>query len=120
MKKLVTILAVMLCTICLFGCIQVYAANSNQNVLNEVTDSKLVAIKDKELKTMDDYKDAYGSDAYGIAAYILNKIRIYSIPIGFVAIAWAAIHQYIIGIKKLDERDKGFGLMITSITLLVI
>ena len=72
------------------------------------------------LKTLDEYKEAYGSDSYGLTAYLLNKIRVYSIPFGFVAIVVAAIYQYIIGLKKLDTRDKGFGLMITAITLVVI
>jgi len=50
----------------------------------------------------------------------LSKIRVYSIPFGFVAIIIAAIYQYIIGIKKLDVRDKGFALMIASVTIVVI
>ena len=50
----------------------------------------------------------------------MNIIRIYSIPFGFVAIIIAAIYQYIIGIKKLDVRDKGFALMIASVTIVVI
>ena len=72
------------------------------------------------LKTIDEYKEAYGSDSYGLTAYLLNKIRIYSIPFGFVAIIVAAIYQYVIGIRKLDVRDKGFALMIASVTLVVI
>lgn len=63
---------------------------------------------------------AYGSDTYGLTAYMLHKVQVYSIPIGFIAIAIGAIYQYVIGIRKLDVRDKGFGLMIASITLLVI
>lgn len=51
---------------------------------------------------------------------MLSKIRVYSIPFGFVAIIIAAIYQYIIGIKKLDVRDKGFALMIASVTIVVI
>ena len=74
----------------------------------------------KELKKIDEYKEAYGSDSYGLTAYLLNKIRIYSIPFGFVAIIVAAIYQYVIGIRKLDVRDKGFALMIASVTLVVI
>ena len=50
----------------------------------------------------------------------MSKIRVYSIPFGFVAIIIAAIYQYIIGIKKLDVRDKGFALMIASVTIVVI
>lgn len=41
-------------------------------------------------------------------------------PFGFVAIIIAAIYQYIIGLKKLDVRDKGFALMIASVTIVVI
>ena len=77
-------------------------------------------IKDKELKTLEEYKEAYGSDAYGLTAFLLNKIRVYSIPFGFVAIIIAAIYQYIIGLKKLDVRDKGFALMIASVTIVLI
>ena len=82
--------------------------------------SKIIEIKDKELKTLEEYKEAYGSDAYGLTAFLLNKIRVYSIPFGFVAIIIAAIYQYIIGLKKLDVRDKGFALMIASVTIVVI
>ena len=37
-----------------------------------------------------------------------------------MAIIVAAIYQYVIGIRKLDVRDKGFALMIASVTLVVI
>ena len=84
------------------------------------TTGKIIEIKDKELKTLEEYKEAYGSDAYGLTAFLLSKIRVYSIPFGFVAIIIAAIYQYIIGIKKLDVRDKGFALMIASVTIVVI
>ena len=79
-----------------------------------------IEIKDKELKTLQEYKDAYGSDTYGFTAYLLNRIRIYSIPFGFISIIIAAIYQYIMGLKKLDVRNKGFALMIASITIVVI
>ena len=55
-----------------------------------------------------------------MAAFILNKVRIYSIPICFVGIAISAIYQYVIGIRKLDVRDKGFNVMIAIITVFVI
>ena len=34
----------------------------------------------------DEYKQKYGSDAYGLTAFILNGIRIYSIPFCFLGI----------------------------------
>ena len=116
MKKVMAIISILFF---LVGCTSVYAANEVNEVEQSAT-GKIIEIKDKELKTLQEYKDAYGSQSYGITAYLLNKIRIYSIPFGFVAIIIAAIYQYILGIRKLDVRDKGFALMIASITIVVI
>ena len=71
-------------------------------------------------KTLEDYKKAYGDDTYGLTAYILNKVQIYSIPFCFIGITISAIYQYVLGIRKLDTRDKGFAIMISIITIFVI
>ena len=116
MKKVIAIISILFL---LMGCTSVYAANQVTETAQSTT-GKIIEIKDKELKTLEEYKEAYGSDAYGLTAFLLSKIRVYSIPFGFVAIIIAAIYQYIIGIKKLDVRDKGFALMIASVTRVVI
>ena len=116
MKKVIAIISILFL---LMGCTSVYAT-SQVNEVAQSTTGKIIEIKDKELKTLEEYKEAYGSDAYGLTAFLLNKIRVYSIPFGFVAIIIAAIYQYIIGLKKLDVRDKGFALMIASVTIVVI
>lgn len=116
MKKVIAIISILFL---LMGCTFVYAT-SQVNEVAQSTTGKIIEIKDKELKTLEEYKEAYGSDAYGLTAFLLNKIRVYSIPFGFVAIIIAAIYQYIIGLKKLDVRDKGFALMIASVTIVVI
>lgn len=116
MKKVIAIISILFL---LMGCTSVYAT-SQVNEVTQSTTGKIIEIKDKELKTLEEYKEAYGSDAYGLTAFLLNKIRVYSIPFGFVAIIIAAIYQYIIGLKKLDVRDKGFALMIASVTIVVI
>jgi PBP1b-binding outer membrane lipoprotein LpoB len=116
MKKVIAIISILFL---LMGCTSVYAT-SQVNEVAQSTTGKIIEIKDKELKTLEEYKEAYGSDAYGLTAFLLSKIRVYSIPFGFVAIIIAAIYQYIIGIKKLDVRDKGFALMIASVTIVVI
>lgn len=95
----------------------VYADSVNQ--LEAQGAGQLVQIKENSEKKLEDYKEEYGSDAYGIAAYVLNAVRIYSIPVCFVGIAIGGIYQ-VIGIRKLDERDRGFGIMIGCITVLVI
>ena len=66
------------------------------------------------------YVDDYGSYPYGVAAYVLNTIRIYSIPFCFVGIVVGSIYQYMLGIRKLDIRDKGFALIVTFVTVLLI
>lgn len=116
MKKVIAIISILFL---LMGGTSVYAANQVTETAQSTT-GKIIEIKDKELKTLEEYKEAYGSDAYGLTAFLLSKIRVYSIPFGFVAIIIAAIYQYIIGLKKLDVRDKGFALMIASVTIVVI
>ncbi len=119
MRKILIVFAIIISIMCI-NC--VYAANTNNSgeIISEETKSQLVEIKDKELKSIEDYNEAYGSSTYGIVAYILDKVRVYSIPVAFLGIAIAAIYQYVIGIRKLDVRDKGFGAMIGIVTMLII
>ena len=97
----------------------VLATNTNKKVQSE-TVNQLVEMKDNEKKTLEDYQKAYGSEAYGLTAYVLNKVQIFSIPFCFVGIAISAIYQYVLGIRKLDTRDKGFAIMISIITIFII
>lgn len=93
---------------------------ADEKVIDEKTESKIVEIKDNAVKSLEDYKVKYGSDSYGTVAYILNLVRIYSIPICFLGIAVGAIHQYIIGIRKLDTLERGMAFIVTCVTLLII
>ena len=116
MKK--TILTIMvLIVMVILGCNQAYAA---ENVIDAENESQLIEIKENAAKTLEEYKQKYGSDAYGLTAYILNIIRVYSIPFCFLGIAVSAIYQYVIGIRKLDTQEKGLHMMIAFITILVI
>ena len=72
---------------------------NNQLPKEESAASTLVDIKEGQLKTIDDYKAKYGSDTYGMVAYILHLVQVYSIPIGLVGIAFCAIFEYVIGIS---------------------
>ena len=116
MKKIVAGIALLM-MIVIFGYNQVYAA---ENIIDEQNESQLIKIKEDSAKTLEEYKKKYGSDAYGLTAYILNIIRIYSIPLCFLGIAISAIYQYVIGIRKLDTQEKGLVTMISFITILVI
>lgn len=119
MRKVLIVFAII---ITIIGINSVYAANTTveNEIISQETKSQLVEIKDKELQSIEDYNEAYGSNTYGLVAYILDKVRVYSIPVAFLGIAIAAIYQYVIGIRKLDVRDKGFGAMIGIVTMLII
>ena len=118
MKKTLAIFTILIIILGIFTFTnKVYA---EEKAIDGKTESKLVEIKETQTKSLDDYKTKYGSDSYGLVAYILNLVRIYSIPFCFLGIAIGAIHQYVIGIRKLDTLEKGMGLIVTFVTLLVI
>lgn len=118
MKKTIIFITLLVIIFGLFSFTsEVFAAES---ILDEETESKIVEIKEKELNSIADYQEKYGSKAYGTVAYILNLVRVYSIPLCFLGIAIGAIHQYVIGIRKLDTLEKGMGLIVTFVTILII
>ncbi len=118
MKKTVVVLAILMIMIGIFAFTNKVCAA--EKAIDNKTESKLVEIKETQTKSLEDYRQKYGSDAYGLVAYILNIVRIYSIPFCFLGIAIGAMHQYVIGIRKLDTLEKGMGLIVTFVTLLVI
>ena len=121
MKKIAkTLLIAIVMFICLFSTVYATKSEEKNETLKAESTGKLLEIKTHELNTIEDYKDKYGSDTYGVTAYILDRVRIYSIPLVFIGIAFSAIYQYVIGLKKLDIRDKGFSSMIAIITIGVI
>ena len=126
MKKKVAVIIMLIILILGVFATATHATNTNVTTNTIVEEQKndatveLVEIKDRELETLKDYQESYGDDTYGLVAYILNIIRLYSIPFGFVGIAISGIYRYVIGIRKMDVRDKGFGAMIGIITVMVI
>jgi len=122
MKRVATkiILLVMLTLTIIFSLNNVLAVPENKEIISNDTKSQLVNITNKEKKSIEDYYDLYGSKTYGTVAYVLNKVRVYSIPLCFLGIAISAIYEYILGIRHMETRDKGFNMMITIITIFVI
>ncbi len=118
MKKVIIIVTLFTIVFGIFICTNtVHAA---EQAIDQETESKLVEIKEDASKSLQDYQEKYGSDVYGTVAYILNIIRIYSIPFCFLGIAIGAIHRYVVGIRKLDTLEKGLGLIVTFVTILII
>ncbi len=119
MKKKIIIVTIIMLIIGIFLTATTVNAEE-ERAIDERTESKIVELKENAASSLEDYKAKYGSDVYGTVAYILNIVRIYSIPIGFLGIAIGAIHQYVIGVRKLDTLEKGMALIVTCVTLLII
>jgi hypothetical protein len=116
-SKAIIILAIVAILAILFCTTKVYAENK---VLDPKIESQLVEIKEHETKTIEDYQARYGSEAYGTVAYILELVRVWSIPLCFLGIAIGAVHKSILGIRKLDTLEKGRGMVVMFITILLI
>ena len=95
-------------------------APPSNEIISDDTKSKLVELKNNELTTLKEYQEAYGGTTYGLVAFILNKVRVYSIPFCILGIAISSIYQYIVGHRQLEYRDKGFNAMVSMVTILVI
>ena len=123
MKKVLSLIAILLVLI-VATITPVYAATEileeNNEVLESENASDFYKIKEDASGRLEQYTEKYGSKAYGITAMILDTVRIYSIPFCLLGIAVGAIYRYIIGIRRLDVRDKGFNLIIAFVTILVI
>lgn len=131
MYNLIKKISIIITILISFGTVTIYATNNNivQNNtdINTLTQEKtessastLIETKQEQKSKIEKFKKDYGSDTYGIVAYILDLVRWWSIPLGIVGIAICAIYQYIIGLKRLDIRDKGFNTMIAVITIIII
>lgn len=117
MKKIVVSAIIVLILLLSFG--NVFAVEQI-NSTETATGSELMEIKEKTKTKIDEYVDKYGSESYGMTAFILNQIRLYSIPLCFIGIAIGALYQYVLGTRRLDMKQKGFALIVAFITILVI
>ena len=119
-RKVAKIMITIIVLAILFSLCSFVEANSTENILETEQSTELIEIKESTKGKLAEYIEKYGSTPYGVVAYILNVVRIYSIPFCFIGIAIGSIYQYVIGIRKLDVRDRGFYLIISFVTILLI
>lgn len=74
--------------------------DASENILNNVT-------KNERKKAY--YIDKYNDEFLGTVAYILDIVRIYSLPICFIGLTIGSFNFLIMGNKKLDKKEQGFG-----------
>lgn len=120
MKKVIASIGILLSILIIFlggNLNKTYAASA---VMDKETEGTLIEIKNDQLKTLEDYEQKYGSRVYGITAYVLHILQIWSIPFCFLGIVIGVICDYVIGVKHLEVKEKGLALIVTFITLTVI
>lgn len=117
MKK---IIGIIILVIILSLAINTVAFAETSVTAEEANTSEIIERKNEFNSKLQEYTEKYDSESYGLAAYILNIARIYSIPICFVGIIVGALNQYVLGTRRLDKKHKGYGLIMTFVTLLVI
>ena len=120
MRKKVIILAVIIIFMVIIVGFEKSVYATNEKTINNKTESTLVELKERELSSIEDYKKTYGSDSYGVTAYILNRVRIFSIPFTILGIIIAAVYDYVVGVRHLEAKEKGQALMIMFVTLGII
>lgn len=65
-----------------------------------------VSRKDRKIAEL---SDKYNDKNLGKVAYYLEVVRFYSTPIFFIFLTIGAFNFFIIGNKKLDKKEQGFG-----------
>ena len=121
MKKILTIITIFMVLFTVVISImpnKVYADDLVQEVQRE--QGSLLKLKENQAKTLEDYKIKYGSDSYGLTAYILHIVQIYSIPFCFLGIIISIIYKVIIGARHLENAEKGLGMIVAVVTLTII
>ena len=120
MKKIAIISIIIMLIFGFFASTNIVKAAEQTQIIDEKTESQLIEIKENQAKTLEDYKQKYGSDSYGVVAYILHLIQVYSIPFCFLGLAIGAIRKYILGIRRLDTLEKGMAIMVAFSVILII
>ena len=121
MKRVLVVITILTFLVIVFlnvGINTVYAEIQPNDVVDH--ESHLLTIKENQAKTLQEYQDKYGSESYGFTAYILHMVQIYSIPFCFLGIVISIIYRVVLGIRNLENAEKGLGMMVAVVTITII
>lgn len=122
MKKAFIILTVVIVFLSIIMCVStnVYAVK-DEDIINQVEQpGTLIKLKESQANTLQEYQNKYGSDSYGLTAYILHLVQIYSIPFCFLGIVISILYRIIIGARHMENLEKGLGMSVAIVTVTVI
>lgn len=118
MKKLLPVITIFI-TILFISVIGFQKRVYADNIITK-EQSQLLQIKENQVKTLEEYKQKYGSDAYGLTAYILHMVQVYSIPVCFLGIVISLIYRFVLGIKNIEFAEKSLVMIVGIVTLTII
>ena len=118
MKKLLPVITIFI-TILFISVIGFQKRVYADNIITK-EQSQLLQIKESQIKTLEEYKQKYGSDAYGLTAYILHMVQVYSIPVCFLGIVISLIYRFVLGIKNIEFSEKSLVMIVGIVTLTII
>lgn len=127
MKKIsIVITIVMIFTMLLFTTISL-ATEGKENTetavqtinLSNASETTLDNLTTKEEKIAY-YTEKYGDATEGNVAYWISVIQKYSIPVFFLLLIWGAFNFFIVGNKKLQQREKGFSMILGSMIGMIV
>ncbi len=97
-------------------------AASGASTVESVTNAEgiVVEIDKKNNENLNKYIDKYGDTALGYAAYILNRIQVYSIPVCAILFVVGAFLYWVVSAEKYIEGTRGYGYIVSSIIFLAI
>ena len=121
MKKISMLLVVVISTVLLIT--PIFATNENiqasgETVYIEQNKEENIELHPtiENLTTREEkiqyYSEKCGDEASGTVLYWLYEVQKYSVPICFILLVVASLNFFIIGNKKLDKREQGFGMLI--------
>lgn len=90
------------------------AKDDEKEELTPATDKVLSNMSKKE-KKIAEYTDKYNDATFGNVAYWLEVVQTYSIPVFIIFLAIGAFNYFIIGEKKLDKKEQGFGYIVAAL-----
>lgn len=91
----------------------------NKEEMTQASD-KILANMSKKDKKIAEYTDKYNNETFGVTAYYLEVIQLYSIPVFIILLTIGAFNFYIIGEKKLDKKQQGFSFIMSALCGLVV
>ena len=117
MKKISMLLVAVMSALMLTAPVYAVAENSQtsgevqQVELSDASSTTIEKLTTKEEKIKENAEKT-GSVTNGTVLYYLQEIQKYSVPVCFIGLVIASLNFFIIGNKKLDKREQGFGMLI--------